>query len=261
MLSDDDLDWLTEQIVATAELLGSDIKPTAAAMMADDLSGYPRNILAQALRRVRTEHTGRLTPKAIIDRIDEAVGRPAANEAWALAVNALDERKTVVWTDEMVQAWSVAQSVAASGDMVGARMAFISTYERLVRAARDERRLPVVTVSEGWDQSERAVAIENAVRLGHLSPAQATAHLPAPDAAPVVNPVALLSGRVEVSAGAPAGVRERLAQLRDDLARSAEVASAQHLQKAQAAAARLKSLKDRANSMVSNYSAGSVGAA
>jgi len=146
-MNDKDMVWLVQQIVGTAELLGQQITPTAAAMLAEDLDSYPLEVLAKALSRVRTEHTGRLTPKAIIDRIDEAMGRPAANEAWSVAMGAMDERNTVVWTDEMAQAWTVAQPIAQAGDMVGARMAFISAYERLVRTAREERRLPAVSVS------------------------------------------------------------------------------------------------------------------
>lgn len=218
MLNENDMVWLIRQIIGTAELLGQEIKPAAADMLADDLSSYPRPVLAAALSRVRTEHTGRLTPKAIIDRIDEAMGRPGANEAWAVAVTAMDERATVVWTDEMAQAWGVALPIAAGGDLVGARMAFISAYERLVRTAREERRLPSVTVSIGWDAEGRTAAVEKAVQLGYMPQAEAQQYLPAPAAAPGFNPVALLTGRMEPAADAPPEIRERLAQLREELA-------------------------------------------
>lgn len=222
MLNDSELQWLVQQIVGTSELLGQEIKPAAAAMLAEDLAGYPRDVLAKAFGRMRTEHTGRLTPKAILDRIDEAMGRPGANEAWAMAVNALDERNTVVWTDEMSEAWGVSRDLAAQGDLVGARMAFIATYERLVRTARDERRLPHVTVSIGWDGGLRAVAVEKAVQLGYLSRAQAAEHMPALGHSPAIAPVALLTGDVSAAADAPPDVRARLAQLREDLAAAPE---------------------------------------
>lgn len=218
MLDDHDMQWLVEQIVGTSELLGQEIKPTAAAMLAEDLAGYPRDVLAKALSRVRTEHTGRLTPKTILDRIDEAMGRPGANEAWAMAMTALDERNTVVWTSEMAEAWGVVREVAASGDMVGARMSFISAYERLVRTARDERRLPEVTVSIGWDGELRGQAVEKAVQLGYLSAEKAAEHLPALGFTPAFNPVALLAGKVEPTVDASPDVRARLAALRDELA-------------------------------------------
>ncbi len=216
-MNDQDQTWLLEQLMGTAELLGQQISPASAAMLADDLSTYPREVLARALSRVRTEHSGRLTPKAILDRIDEALGRPAANEAWAIAMQALDERATVVWTGEMSDAWLAAKPIADGGDMVGARMAFIAAYERLVRAAREARSMPVVHVSIGWDATARDAALEKAVQLGYLTDERANEHrvaLPAP----VFNPVALLTGNVEVAKHAPPDVRERLKKLRDDLA-------------------------------------------
>lgn len=222
MLNDHDLDWLIKQLIGTSELLGQQVSPSAAAMLADDLCGYPRDVLARALSRVRTEHTGRLTPKAIIDRIDEAMGRPGANEAWAMALTALDERQTVVWTAEMSEAWGVARDVAAQGDLVGARMAFIGAYERLVRTAREERRLPEVTVSIGWDGEQRAVAIEKAVQLGYLSQERAAEHLPALGFTPGFQPVALLTGDVQAAVDAPPEVRARLAKLRAELAAAPE---------------------------------------
>lgn len=222
MLDDRDTQWLVEQLIGTSELLGQQMSPAAAAMLADDLSAYPRELLAKAMTRVRTEHTGRLTPKAVLDRIDEVMGRPGANEAWAMASRALDERDTVVWTGEMAEAWGVARDVAAGGDMVGARMAFISAYERLVRTARDERRLPEVTVSIGWDGELRGQAVEKAVQLGYLSAEKAAEHLPALGFTPAFNPVALLMGKVEPTVDASPDVRARLAELREELASAPE---------------------------------------
>lgn len=219
MLNENEQEWLVQQLVGTAELLGHPMSPPAAAMLAEDLSRYPSEVLARALARVRTEHTGRLSPKAIMDRIDEAMGRPAANEAWAIASQALDERATVVWTSEMADAWAVARPIAAGRDMVGARMAFIAAYERLVRSAREARTLPAIAVSIGWDKELRDVALEKAVRLGHLPADQAAAHRQPALPAPAFNPVALLQGRVEVAASAPPDVREKLSRLRDELAR------------------------------------------
>lgn len=230
-LNDDDLPWLVRQLAATAELLGQELKPNAAALLAEDLAAYDRNILAAALRRVRTEHTGRLTPKAIIDRIDELAGRPAANEAWALASQALDERATIVWTCEMSDAWAVAQPLAATGDMVGARMAFIAAYERLVRVAREERRMPQAWVSLGWDTSGRTAAVEQAQQRGYITAQQEAEMLPAPEPAPGFNPVALLTGRVEADPGATPEMRRRLAALRAELAAKDE---ARHQRRQQA---------------------------
>lgn len=173
MLNEQDAAWLIEQLAATSELLGQQMSATAVMMLAEDLMGYDRLLLAAALRRVRDEHSGRLTTKAVIERIDAVTGRPGANEAWAMALQALDERKTVVWTEEMAQAWQVARPVVKGGDEIGGRMAFKDAYERLVRVARDERRMPVVTVSVGWDAELRAAAVEKAVKIGYMPGGQA----------------------------------------------------------------------------------------
>jgi hypothetical protein len=218
MLNENDMEWLLQQLVGTAELLGFPITPPAAAMLADDLSSYPKEVLGRALSRLRNEHTGRLTPKSILDRIDEVMGRPAANEAWALAVEAMDERATVVWTNEMSDAWLVAKSLAAEGDMVGARMAFIAAYERLVRIARDSRTPPEVSVSLGWDKDGREVALDKAVQLGRITAEAADKHRVLKLAAPAIDAVALLEGKAVDFPGAPPDVRARLAVLRATLA-------------------------------------------
>lgn len=222
MLDDHDQAWLVRQLAATAELLGHAITPAAAAMLANDLSAYPREALARALYRVRTEHGGKLTPKAIMDRLDEAMGRLAPNEAWSLALKASDERETVVWPKEAEEAWVAASPVAAAGDMVGARMAFLSAYERLVRNAREARELPQMRVSIGWDVPRRQTAIERAMQLGYITPQGAGDMLMLCDASPAaVNGLALLSGKVEPGLGASPEVRDRLQKLREELAQRA----------------------------------------
>ncbi len=252
-LNDDDTVWLVRQLVATAELLGHEMKPNAAALLADDLAVFDRATLAAALQRVRSEHTGRLTPKAILDRIDEALGRPAANEAWALASQALDERATVVWTSEMSDAWLIARPIAAAGDMVGARMAFIAAYERLVRAARDERRPPEITVSVGWDCEARDAAIDKAIQVGLLSAESATHYRRPALTAPVFSPKALLTGRVETTKEAhqaDATVRERIAALREELASRASRSMQARVQRAAAQRQDLAERKARAQHLV-----------
>lgn len=148
-MTPDQMRWLLEQIAVTVELLGQEISETAAAVLARELAHYPKPLLERALHRVRNEHTGRFTLKAIVDRIDELSGRFAPNEAWALALQSLDERNTVVWTNEIRAAWGVAQQVMQVGDKVGGRMAFVAAYERIVKDARDARQMPQVEVSEG----------------------------------------------------------------------------------------------------------------
>lgn len=253
MLNEQDVIWLMKQLAATAEILGQPISPVAVEMMASDLEHYPRDALAAALSRVRTEHAGRLTPKVIIEAIDAAMGRPGANEAWATALSALDERNTVVWTDEMAQAWEVARPVVQGGDEIGGRMAFKDAYERLVRAAREERRTPVVTVSVGWDAELRAAGVEKAVKLGYVPAGAEVAYLPMPK--PVIDPLLLLTGNCTIPVDMPPTVRARLLALRDELA-TAKARHAEAMAKRAAdAAADLVARKAQAQTMADDYTA------
>ncbi|CNL87255.1 hypothetical protein [Yersinia pseudotuberculosis] len=116
---------------------------------------------------------GRFSPKPadIIRNIQNIDGKPdwlSANEAWALALPAQDEANTVVWTNEIAQAWSIAQPIMQEGDKIGARMAFIAAYERLAKAAQGTGRSPSWSVSEGWDKETVKRTVEQAVTTGLL---------------------------------------------------------------------------------------------
>lgn len=251
MLNESATEWLMGQLAATSELLDRPISPVAVEMMAADLASYPREVLTAALQRVRTEHTGKLTPKAVIDRIDEVMGRPGSNEAWATALLALDERNTVVWTDEMERAWVVAQPLAAGGDLIGARMAFKDAYDRLVRTAREERRLPVTRVSVGWDAAGRAAPVDQAVKLGYMTPGDAVSYLPAPDAGAGV--VALLMHNGQIAGDVPPEVRARLLALRDEIAVDGLRRAKERADLAAAVAADLDARKAAAQNMADTY--------
>lgn len=95
-------------------------------------------------------------------------GRPGADEAWAIAIRAADETDTVVWTAEMRQAWGIARPVFASGDEIGARMAFRDAYNRLTDAARAGRAPAAWGVSVGFDVERRDVEIRRAIETGRL---------------------------------------------------------------------------------------------
>lgn len=220
-MNDEKMQELVQEIAATAEVLGQTVTERAAALMALDLSSYPHEVISHALSRVRSEHAGRFTIKAILDRIDDAVGRPTAHEAWAIALTSLDERNTVVWTNEMADAWLVASPLAKANDKFGARNAFVSAYERIVRAAKEAKALPVVTVSIGWDAQCRNPAIEKALSLGYITPERAAQEMDAALPAPTFNPVALLTGRIEPASTMPPDTRARFAAMRKELDASA----------------------------------------
>jgi len=142
---------LMAALATTAECLGHTLSPAAAKMMAAALVVYPEEQVAQALHDCLHQLQGRLTLAAIIQRLQANDGHPSANEAWAIALEATDEYKSVALTPQIQQALSVAQPVLSTGDKVGARMAFLSTYERLLTQARQSQQAATWTLSIGFD--------------------------------------------------------------------------------------------------------------
>lgn len=168
MLSSDAVANLAGAICATAETLGQTISANAAQLMAEDLASYEAADIRAALQACRRELTGKLTLAAILQRIQASDGRPGKDEAWAIALMSSDETDTVVMTDEIQLALGAARPVLDLGDKVGARMAFISAYERLVTESRDEGKPVNWHVSIGFDANRRLEAITKAVQLKRI---------------------------------------------------------------------------------------------
>lgn len=157
------------QLAATAELCGSPLSQGALEVLAEDLAGEPDGAVFRALSGCRMNHHGRLTAEAIISRLPD--NHLPGNEAWAIAIKAMDERETVVWTQPMAEAWGCAQLIMQAGDEVGARMAFLSAYDRRVATARADGLRPKWFPSLGHDPAKRAAALEAAadrLRLPNL---------------------------------------------------------------------------------------------
>lgn len=168
-----------EAIAVTAELCGRIFTPAAAMVFASDLDGFPDHAVINALTRCRKEVRGMLTIQDVISRIDD--GRPGVEEAWAMIPR--DEQTSIVWSEEMAQAFGAASLLLAEGDRVAARMAFKETYTRLVSEARDRREPAKWTASLGHDVSGQQLALIDAVRANRLSLAHAMSLMAArPDA-------------------------------------------------------------------------------
>ena len=182
------------------------------------LSQHPFAIIEQAFSaHLRDPQNGKFAPKPahIVAQIEQAVandGRPEANEAWALALQSTDETDTVVWTVEAAEAMSAARPILDLGDKVGARMAFIEAYTKLVREARQSRVPTQWQVSEGFDRDRRRVAVAQAIELGRIPAGKDYLALMAPAQSP------LLGGSVPM----PEGVREKIKALRDSFAHKYE---------------------------------------
>lgn len=168
MLSSQDKEQLIDALCLTSEAMGNVISASTAMMMAEDLSDYGLPELGRALRLCRREVKGRLTVSDIIQRCQAEDGRPGKDEAWSIALEASDEYGSSVMTTEIQMAMASSNILLSEGDTVGARMAFISTYERLVKEARDVAKPAEWHVSLGYSVERRAPAIQKAFQLGRI---------------------------------------------------------------------------------------------
>ncbi len=177
MLSQQEVQKLIQMICGTAEAIGTQITPAAAVLIASDLRTYDMESIGLALAEVRRTARGRLVVGDILRVLASTDGRPARDEAWAIALSASDENETVVMTDEIQLALAAAQPVLMAGDKVGARMAFLSAYDRFIDEARRDGAPVSWLVSLGYDAGRRDVAIQKAVQLKRLPQEKANLYL------------------------------------------------------------------------------------
>lgn len=162
-------------IAATAELCGKVYSPAAARMLAHDLDGYDETGVMAALTRCRKELDGKpFNVAAVIARIDD--GHPGIEEAWAMMPMA--ETQSVVWTQEMADAFGLARPLLESGDRIGARMTFKEAYQKAVVLARDAKRPAKFLPSLGSDVAGRESVIRDAIDRGRLTVSHARAFVP-----------------------------------------------------------------------------------
>lgn len=130
------------------------------------LKPYPLAVVRQALAEhcLASEFPPR--PVDIARRCREADGRPTADEAWAVAITAIDESKTVVWTKETEESFWRCKPLLDIGDKVGARRSFIDAYEKAVIEARKNGVPMTHGISLGNDQKNRTDAVFTAVSAG-----------------------------------------------------------------------------------------------
>ncbi len=178
---------LFEAVAVTAELCGRTFSEPAARVFVSDLSGFDERAVIQALGKCRREVRGMLTVQDVVSRIDD--GRPGAEEAWALMP--LDEAQSVVWSDEMSEAFGICGPLLDRGDKVAVRMAFKEAYGRLVAKARDAGKPVRWTPSLGHDARGREAAVQAAVQAGRLSYEQGAGLVPL--AAPSPKALALVA--------------------------------------------------------------------
>lgn len=215
MLTPDQQDQLLLSLFATAEAMGLQLTQPAALVMVDDLKEFAERDLAGALKACRRAG-GRLTVDAILKNLHAADGHPEPNEAWAIALQSFDEAETVLMTEEIQKAVSAAAPVMAARDKVGARMAFIAAYQRLVDASRATGAPVKWRVSLGHDADRRVLAIEGAERLGRLPAPEAARLLADHRTAPISSDGQAIAGLLTGKVAQPsADMRARWQELRE----------------------------------------------
>ena len=112
------------------------------------------------------------TPAEIISRIPRSKLHLDKNEAWALCQRLTNEDDTAIITGQMREAWAIASTVLEVKDKVGARMAFIEAYERLVRENPEVK----WEVQGGINKELKYQRVVEAVKLGRLSDKQLQIH-------------------------------------------------------------------------------------
>lgn len=228
-MTQDDLPQFAAALQAMLAVLShgkTDASPATAAVWFQVLQPYTlAQVTAGMTAHMRHPSTGRTLPipADIVAQIEGAAaddGRPGPEEAWAIAATARNEAETVVWTEEIAEAYGAAQPVMA--DRVAARMAFVEVYARLVAKARAKGQPVRWVTCLGHDPARRAEAIRLALKLGRRPADGVTEEvlaLPAPDVA------GLLTGPAPGDTPAKREALQRMAELRQALAESQERAS------------------------------------
>ena len=183
------------------------------------LGQYPIEVLEAAITAHRRDRDrGRFFPKPadLLARIGGDAAHIPAEAAWAIALESMDEDKTIIWTAEIERAREAARPIWEIGDKYGARAAFVKAYDAILLATPTP---PRYKVSVGNDPAQRHEAVTRAMKDGLLTSDQAQFYLSAPAITQVGAAIAgLLTGKV-VTLHQEDATRERLAALRASLAR------------------------------------------
>ncbi|RMP22150.1 hypothetical protein [Pseudomonas coronafaciens] len=217
-MNDHQVAGLAAAICATAEAMGQEMNPGTAAIMAEDLCAYSVPIVKAALKACRFEVKGKLAMADILQRVQSSDGRPGKDEAWAIAMTTSDEFETVVLTDEIQLALAAAKPVLDAGDKIGARMAFISAYERLVTQSRIDQKGVNWHVSVGFDANRRVEAITKAVQMQRIPQERGQLYMADLNVVPISQDGQAIAGLLTGQVAKPSpDVREKLQAVRDSM--------------------------------------------
>lgn len=198
-MNGDEFDKFYELLKSVADLYNKPVNHTQAAMYFRILAPYSLAMVQAAFdAHAKDPERGRFMPMPadLLGKIEAAAendGRPIPEEAWSIAMRAMNEDDTVVWTEEIAQAWSeVGRGLMEAGDKFNASRGFIARYQQLVKDARKSGRKAVWMVSQGHDKDLRHTALETAYKAGLIGRETVRQMLPRhnQDAGPIVAAIA-----------------------------------------------------------------------
>lgn len=190
-----DFDAFSTLISDVSDYYGKRLSPAALQIYWNALVGFD----FETVKSLMSEHvkTSRFMPSVaeLLDALKAMDGRPGVEEAWSICAKSLnDESVTIVWTDEMAEAFGAA--LGLSEDRIAARMAFKERYESLVEQARRDGRAVRWTPSLGHDPNGREGPLLEAARKGLLGINQVRGLLPYRDS-PSAEVLALIQAKVK----------------------------------------------------------------
>ena len=106
-----------------------------------------------------------------------------SHEAWAIAEKSIGfdgQELTVIWTEQMAQAFSRCEELIKTGDKyqrAEAKKIFCDAYDRLVTQAKDQGLKPIYVTSIGTDKDQAIAAIKQAEVDGFLKAPEAALQL------------------------------------------------------------------------------------
>lgn len=179
-----DFDNFGDLLTSIAEMYGKNIKPTQTAMYFRALTQYPIEAIQAALdAHVCSAERGRFMPLPadLIAQLETMRfdGRPSAEEAWSVAIGTLNEKDTIVWTEETATAWfSGANELMFAGDKFNASRGFIGKYNELVVMARRNGVAIKWVITPGDDKDMREQVIRQAYKDKKITQEYARVLLP-----------------------------------------------------------------------------------
>ena len=162
--------------------VGVDVEELKQAMV-DAYQGLTVEGFARGVNRMKHEQWPPTIPEFrswCEPKTDDWLG---SHEAWAIAEKSIGfdgQELTVVWTEQMAQAFSRCEELIKTGDKyqrAEAKKIFCDAYDRLVTQAKDQGLKPIYVTSLGTDKDQAIAAIKQAEVDGFLTAPVAQAQL------------------------------------------------------------------------------------